>query len=353
MGGSLIRLVLAMVPWAIIATLIYVALFVKPAPVGETVQPSAIENRDRYYGAHSLESGALWLVGAHGKIIRSGSNRESWEVQSSPEDVHFQDIAAWDDRRAIAVGNGGTVIVTEDGGESWARVSGVPSNDVANKLVDVKTYGGGEAWAVGEFGTIIRSDDYGQSWQRMRELEDVIFNEIVRVNPETLIVVGEFGLVLRSSDNGLTWDALEVPTEKSLTAVAFRDGNVGVIAGLEGVRLATHDGGEAWQIVGESLSSVPSSRADPDRGVTDVWTDPVSEHIFAIRWVSPMNMWVATGAKGIWLTGSPDARQWRSGRLSDTEMSWHTSIVALDRGVLFAGQNTGVWSMDGWAVIGN
>lgn len=353
MKGSLSRLVLAMLPWAIIAALLYVALFVRPAPVGKTVQPSAIEHRDRFYGAYRLESGELWLAGAHGKIVRSDADRERWQIQSSPKDVHFQDISAWDSNRALAVGNRGTVMYTDDGGQSWAQIADVPSNEVANKLIDIKTYDDGEAWAVGEFGTILRSEDYGQSWRRMRELEDVILNEIVRVDSKTLMVVGEFGLVLRSTDNGINWSVLSVPTEKSLTAVAFRNENVGVIAGLQGVRLATNDGGETWRNVGGSLPNTLQSPSSPGRTISDLWTDPVTEHIFAIQWVQDMGMWVATGAKGIWLTGSPNLDQWKSGRLSETEMAWHTSIVALDDGVLFAGQNTGVWSMGNWAVIDN
>ena len=78
----------------------------------------------------------------------------------------------------------------------------------------------------------------------------------------------------------------------------------------------------------------------------------VTEHIFALQWVASQNSWVATGAKGVWLTASADLQQWQSGRLSETEMSWHTAISNSDDGLFFSGQNTGLWRDGLWSVIG-
>ncbi len=63
MFSSIARIVAAGVPWLVIAALLYVALFVKPDPVGKTVIPSAIESRDRFYGIANPRKDVLSLVG--------------------------------------------------------------------------------------------------------------------------------------------------------------------------------------------------------------------------------------------------------------------------------------------------
>jgi len=349
MISYLARITFSIAPWLVIASLLYVALFVKPAPVGQTVTPAAIETRDRFYGGVSPESGILWIVGADGKIIRSDDHGKSWLVQKVDPDVHFQDIAAWDGDTAIAMGNGGVVVRTEDGGDNWATVV-VPVSEVANKLIDVKAYSAGEAWIVGEFGNILKSSNFGRTWVRMSEPDDVIFNEIVRVDDNSLIVVGEFGTILRTNDNGQSWSVLDLPVSNSITSIDFADSERGLAGGLQGLLLGTMDGGESWFQIDENFQP-PSGVVKPGSSLRDAWSDFTSEHIFSLRWIEDRGVWVATGAKGIWVTGSKDFSQWQSGRLAEREMGWHTDIVLVEKGLLFAGMNLGIWDFSTWRLI--
>ena len=100
------RACIGVIPWLVIACLLYVGLFVKPEPIGSTVIPTAIESRDRFYSLVALDS-ILWAVGAEGKIVRSEDAGANWRVQSVPVTTHFQDIAAWDNNTAVVVGNEG------------------------------------------------------------------------------------------------------------------------------------------------------------------------------------------------------------------------------------------------------
>ena len=349
MLSSLARIFVAIIPWLVIASLLYVALFIKPSPVGQTVNPSAIETRDRFYGGTSPRDGVWWVVGADGKIIRSDDTGESWVVQKAGTDVHLQDIAAWDDKTAIAVGNSGTVVRTEDGGRTWSPIE-VPSSDIANKLIDVKAYSDGEAWVVGEFGNILRTEDFGRSWKQVREPEDMILNEIVRVDDSSLIAVGEFGTILRTADNGESWTFIDSTVGNSITAVDFADSQTGLAGGLQGVLLGTMNGGVSWFQIDESFSP-PSGVAEPGTVLRDAWADFTSEHIFSLRWVASQDLWIATGAKGIWVTGARDFSKWQSGRLAEREMGWHTAIVPVGGDLLVTGMNLGIWDMSSWKVI--
>ncbi|MCP4596788.1 MAG: glycosyl hydrolase [Neptuniibacter sp.] len=340
--NQLMRWGVGITPWMVIAGLLYVGLFVKPEPVGSTVIPTAIENRDRFYGMVAIDS-TLWAVGANGKIVRSDDAGKTWAVQNVPVKAHLQDISAWDENNAVVVGNNGVALYTRDGGVTWQQAE-APVNDVVNKLLDVKVYDEGEAWAVGAFGTILRSNDYGQTWSYARETEDFILNEITKRADGGLVAVGEFGSIL-ISDQGSNWQMVTAPVESSLMAIDFQDATTGIAAGLEGVLLKTTDGGFNWSRVGNALA-FPKVEADPGVGVAldGGWRDVTTEHIFSVFWHQDLQRWYGVGTKGLWLEAEPEAQIWKTGRLAPKDLAWHTSIAQVDDGVVLAGKNLGRWS---------
>lgn len=332
-------------PWLVIAGLLYVGLFIKPEPLGSTVIPTAIEGRDRFYGMAAMDS-TLWAVGANGKIVRSEDAGKNWVVQAVPITSHLQDIAAWDSKNAVVVGNDGVVLYTQDAGVTWQQAD-APVNDVVNKLLDVKVFAEGEAWAVGAFGTILLSHDYGQTWSYAREIEDFILNEITKRADGGLVAVGEFGSILVSDNQGLDWQVVTAPVESSLMAIDFQNDQMGVAAGLEGVLLKTTDGGFNWNRVGNALA-FPKVEANPGVGVAldGGWRDVTTEHIFSISWHEGLQRWLAVGTKGLWLEADPSAQAWQTGRLAPKDLAWHTSIAKVKDGVVLAGKNLGRWSSD-------
>lgn len=337
------RLFVGVIPWLVIACLLYVGLFVKPEPIGSTVKPTAIESRDRFYSLVAIDT-VLWAVGADGKIVRSEDAGTSWRVQSVPVTTHFQDIAAWDNNTAVVVGNEGIALHTSDGGKTWQQ-SKAPVNDVVNKLLDVKAYANGEAWAVGAFGTILFSRDYGKNWSYARETEDFIINEIAKRDDGGLVAVGEFGSILISESNGTDWKSITAPVESSLMAIDFQNASTGIAAGLEGVLLKTVDGGFNWTRVGNSLV-FEKVEAEPGVAFAADWRDVTTEHIFSIVWHEGLNRWFGVGTKGLWLEADPSAVAWQSGRLAPKDLAWHTSIAKIKDGVVLGGKNLGRWSKD-------
>ncbi|KFJ90086.1 hypothetical protein JF55_21215 [Pseudomonas sp. 1-7] len=63
------KALLAVLPWAIIAGLLWAGLFIKPQPVGGTVTPPALERRDHFYGLALTPAGDVWASGSNGKIL--------------------------------------------------------------------------------------------------------------------------------------------------------------------------------------------------------------------------------------------------------------------------------------------
>ncbi len=315
---GVIKAIGGLVPWAVIAGLLFAAFFIQPQPVGETVQPPPIERRDRFYGLEVLEQGqVLWAAGGDGKIVRSEDAGATWRVQQSGTRHNLQSIAAWDTRRAVAVGNEGVVLVTEDAGETWEQVE-APRSEVFNKLVRVITRADGEAWAVGGMSAVFRSRDYGRTWERLVDEEDIAWNGIGFVDDSNAWAVGEFGMLLRSTDGGDSWTEEMLDLESSLMAVRFRDDGHGVAVGLEGTVLYTSNGGDDW---------------------TRLQTD-FQEHLFDVTWNG--SKWLAVGEDGIVVRGEDNPKStWRAERLDPDLREWHTTVAANGDAVYVSGATFG------------
>src|ERR1019366_9754302 len=112
-----IKWIISILPFLIIGGLLYSALFVKPNIVASSVRPPAIARGDYLYGIALPKPNVMWAAGSNGKVWRSADSGLSWAIQATPTDENLQDVAAWDEMRAVAVGNQGVTIRTDDGGK--------------------------------------------------------------------------------------------------------------------------------------------------------------------------------------------------------------------------------------------
>ena len=81
--------------------------------------------------------------------------------------------------------------------------------------------------------------------------------------------------------------------------------------------LRTGDGGATWERAQEATAT----------------------HLFDVTWDG--GRWAATGNNGVLLTGDAAARDWRTANVSATDRRWHTRILALQDGYVWAGQGVG------------
>ena len=116
------------------------------------------------------------VVGSAGRILRTTNAGSTWSPLLGVDtdggrgmnDVFFQD-----ENRGWIVGNGGLILRTNNGGASWTRVlPGVTGFDLERVSFPRNPAGGsppadpyGRGWIVGANGTILTSDDFGQSWR--------------------------------------------------------------------------------------------------------------------------------------------------------------------------------------------
>lgn len=323
-GGSfparIRRAALSALPLAIVGGLMYAAFFIKPQVHGAGAARPVIEKRDRFYGVALPTPEIIWAAGNHGKIVRSEDYGKRWTGQSSGVSDHLQAIAAWDGQRAVAVGNGGAVVVTNDGGNTW-RKGDLPSSIEGRKLIRVRAYPDGRAWLVGELGAVLATEDFGARWSDLSGGGDVTWNDIARFGDDACMV-GEFGRIRCSRDLGQTWELMASPVESSLNAVAFRNREDGVAVGLEGVIALTHDGGRHWQVLPKK-------------------TD---QHLYDVYWDGAR--WLAVGDKGVTLTAERAGQQWQEVKGSTESASWHTQVAGQEGRYVSVGQGIRFVSLD-------
>ncbi len=180
-----------------------------------------------------------WLVGEHGLMVRV----EDGAAQTHPAvtDADLLAIACRGETDAFVVGEGGTVLVTRDGGESWSAVDAGTDADLAAVAVASADV----VYAVGHSGTALRSADSGESWATLDAPEVEWTSVATDVPGRVAILGGADGSIWRSSDGEVV--NVVARSDRAVLSVALTpDGRSAVAVGEDGLALASEDGGVTW-----------------------------------------------------------------------------------------------------------
>ena len=133
--------------------------------------------------------------------------------------------------RLVAVGERGTVLLSDDNGLHW-RQAPVP---VSTSLTAVQFIDGRQGWAVGHGGVVLHSSDAGEHWQLQLDGHRAAALELAAAQQD-------------GNDARLTAARRLVAdgADKPLLALSFSDARHGLVVGAYGLALATDDGGATW-----------------------------------------------------------------------------------------------------------
>jgi photosystem II stability/assembly factor-like uncharacterized protein len=277
-------------------------------------------------GTHALLRSAVfvspqsgWAVGDDGTILHTEDGGNTWKLQSPdklPRDrfsgklrPELFSVAFNSPMTGVAVGNW-IRLWTDDGGNSWKL------RESEGWLGSVTFVSPQSGWAVGVLG-IQHTNDGGNSWLpvanvwAVRELLSVSF-----VSPYSGWTVGASGIVVHTDDGGNSWQIQTSGTDKTLNSVAFVSVQSGWAVGDGGTILHTDDGGNSWKPqksgTQQRLNSVafvsPQSGWAVGDGGTILHTDDggsswkrqpggAGQSLFSVAFVSPESGW-AVGDNG-------------------------------------------------------
>jgi photosystem II stability/assembly factor-like uncharacterized protein len=152
------------------------------------------------------------------------------------------------------------------------------------------------AWASGSGSTVLRTDDGGQTWQKLTVTGETLdFRDIDAIDAQTAYILsignGAASRIYKTSDAGQTWKLQFTNDDEKafLDAISFWDANHGIAFGDSVDKkfyiLTTTDGGNTW-------SRVPTDNLPPAQG---------NEGAFAasgtnIALFGKSHAWIGTGA---------------------------------------------------------
>ena len=137
--------------WLVVNDTIFPGLVYESDDHGQNwFQTGPISGSTEYYAVTRNGLGEVWVVGQNGTMIRGPS---PWQSPNQPVAASLRDIAfsAGSPNYGWAVGDSGTLLGTDDAGDTWVEASTV----VAEHLHAVAVYEQDRAWAVGDGGNYL------------------------------------------------------------------------------------------------------------------------------------------------------------------------------------------------------
>lgn len=183
----------------------------------------------------TLAGTRIVAVGDYGTVILSDDGR-TFRQSPVPTRTPLTSVFFLDAKRGWAAGHDGTIIDTDDGGETWRLLREERGKERA--LLSIWFEDASHGLAVGQFGLALATTDGGVTWQERHLLEgeagEMHLLHLFRGPARLLLIAAEAGNVLRSEDAGATWQAIATGNKGSFwTGIALADGGL-LVAGLRG-----------------------------------------------------------------------------------------------------------------------
>ena len=202
-----------------------------------------------------------WTFGEEGALYATADGGNSWERQRVPTRHLLLAGAFLDAGTGWLAGAGGTFLYTADGGASWregvvvnasafgadstaaaqlvaAGAESKPSRINAVSFIDAR-----RGWAVGSGGAIFATVNGGRSWRTLRSKTDADLFDAKFFDERAGLVVGAEGTALHTTDGGETWEAVATGTKHQLERLFFIDRHTGWAVGFGGT-IVFYEGGK-------------------------------------------------------------------------------------------------------------
>lgn len=189
-------------------------------------------------------------VGERGTILISDDRGRSWQQATvEPQrQISLTALTALNPEQLVAVGQDSLILRSNDAGSSWQEVHFDPA--AGEPLLGAWAAGGKQVVVFGSYGKFYQSDDAGRSWRAVAlEVDRAHLNALDGGSDGRRMLVGEQGLVMRSADNGQHWQQLPAFYNGSLFGVVRLSAQRWVTYGMRGNVFVTDNFGEQWQAI--------------------------------------------------------------------------------------------------------
>ncbi|MBI3679809.1 MAG: hypothetical protein HY235_05375 [Acidobacteria bacterium] len=251
-----------------------------------------------------------------------------WEPINYKQDLKLTDVFFINEKSGWVTGAAGTILHTDDGGESWTAQLGGDPQAPEQELCCLQFLDANHGWAIRGGGTLLRTTD-GRTWEQVADDAVRQYFGIVGKGYHFSSLtkgVNAYGNLSMTEDGGRTWkqiytckvkmevDGLTRDVGCTLGVVDFPSPNTGYAAHEARIIVKTEDGGATWNaLVGPQ--------------------EPGDQRIYGLTFLDDRNGFaVRSGAKLF--------------RTEDGGQSWRGVIASPGERILFSGPNVG-WSFRG------
>jgi photosystem II stability/assembly factor-like uncharacterized protein len=196
------------------------------------------------HSVFALDAGHAFACGASGTLWETHDLGTTWFVKPT-HDPHYLQKIVFHGERGFVVGDGGTLLVSDDQGRRWQPIS--PALSPKNDLFSIAFSSAGAGWIVGSRGVMYQSSNGGKDWTLHADLvvADRHLHDIAFFDASRAVVVGLRGFLARTEDGGTTWKQIPTPTRYDLYSIAVAGTDAWVV-GERGVVLHSSDAGKTW-----------------------------------------------------------------------------------------------------------
>jgi photosystem II stability/assembly factor-like uncharacterized protein len=203
----------------------------------------------------------------------------------------------------------------------WKYLNPYPSGQTYRDVYYSEAYG---LWLVGDYGTLISSDDKGESWI-IHNLDTESHLYDFEVNQDTYWIVGKNGCVLYSSDFGKTWNKCPIDYTGSFVKIQFINSSDAVILASDGYIAYTHDAGLRWQLDSLTFDFQTNYSKWP---YTDIYFTSPDTGWLALGYYSFPNLDISADSHGALLKTIDGGQNWI---IADSGFTKYTDIFFLDK----------------------
>ncbi|MCL6100735.1 MAG: protein kinase [Bacteroidetes bacterium] len=255
---------------------------------------------------------------------------------------NLNSITIPDNKFAVAVGDSGTILTSQDNATTWKK----NSFDRKIALSDICLLANKKAFVVGDSSSIYVGNSNLDSLRLIPIEKGYTFFKIKFLDDKVGFITGNKGLIMKTQNGGINWTKVSTGTNEVLFDIAFFDMKRGIVVGWNGTILTTSDGGNTWT----KLNAFPTDNYLKSVDLTDkgyglivggngtvLWTRnygdswnkeemKMSNGFQKVKFISEDDA-IITGSKGIILVSKDKGESWN---LVDSQIFSNMNGLAVD-----------------------